>query len=181
MKHAVFEDILIKNPAKSALALEATDGGNVSDVTFRRIEIDGSGAPLFLLIENRKRTPSDDVPKIGSIDGVHYQDITARNSKLGSLFLGFSEAGVTYPLKNISFDNVHVAVSGGATTVPAAPPEPTTGYPEVDMFGPVPASGCYFRHVQGLAFSNSTVVTTTPDVRQKVQFVDVQRLTGGIN
>ncbi len=178
MKHAVFEDILIKNPAKSALALEATDGGNVSDVTFRRIEIDDSGAPFFLLIENRKRTQKNDVPKIGSIDGIHYQDITARNSKLGSLFLGFSEAGVTYPIKNVSFDNVHVTVAGGGTAIPGAPREPAAGYPEVDMFGPVPAWGYYFRHVQGLTFGNSTLTATTPDVRQNVLFVDVQDLTG---
>ncbi len=180
LKHAVFEDILIKNPAKSALALEATDGGDVSDVTFRRIEIDGSGAPFFLLIENRKRTPKGDIPKIGSIDGVHYQDIAARNQKLasGSLLLGFSQAGVTYPLENISFDDVHVVALGGGNAVPNAPPEPAIGYPEVDMFGSVPAWGYYFRHVQGLTFRNSTTTTATPDVRQKVQFVDVERLTG---
>jgi hypothetical protein len=180
MKHAVFEDILIKNPAKSALALEATDGGMVSDVTFRRIEIDGSGAPFFLLIENRKRTPKNDVPKVGSIDGVFYQDITARNSKLptGSLFLGFSEAGVTYPLQHVSFDNVHVTVPGGGTTVSAPPPEPTTGYPEVDMFGPVPAWGYFFRHVQGLTFTNSTLTATAPDARPKAQFIDVEGRIG---
>jgi len=180
LKHALFEDILIKNPAKSALALEATDGGDVTDVTFRRIEIDGSGNPFFLLIEDRKRTPSNDIPKIGSIDGVHYEDITAKNSRFpfGSLFLGFTEAGVTYPLRNLSFDNVHVSAPGGASTTPAAPPEPTTGYPETDMFGALPAWGYYFRHVQGLRFSHSSLTATAPDTREKAALIDVQNLTG---
>jgi len=180
LKHALFEDILIKNPAKSALALEATDGGDVTDVTFRRIEIDGSGNPFFLLIENRKRTPSDDVPKIGSINGVLYQDIIAKNSKFpfGSLFLGFAEAGVSYPIEHVSFDNVHVSAAGGGTTTPAAPPEPSTSYPETDMFGPLPAWGYYFRHVHGLSFRNSTLDARLPDVRPGSQFVDVQELTG---
>ena len=52
---------------------------------------------------------------------------------------------------------VHVTVAGGGTTIPGAPGEPAAGYPEVDMFGPLPAWGYYFRHVRGLTFGNSTL------------------------
>jgi hypothetical protein len=81
-------------------------------------------------------------------------------------------------LQNISFENVDFEFPGGSGTVPMAPAEPGNGYPECNMFGALAASAYYFRHVDGLSFTNCHTTLSAADARPQNAFVDVTRLSG---
>ena len=175
LKDSTFTDLLIKNVRMGGISLESADGADVENVVFRRIEIDGSGAPLFAVIENRGLTPTGSPKKIGTVDGVRYVDVRATNTTSGdgSTIVGLLQDGVRHPLRNVSFENVDVAFPGGEKSVPPAPNEPSDGYPEYDMFGTLPASAYYFRHVDGLSFTRCRTTVATTDARPFAAFVDV--------
>jgi hypothetical protein len=176
---STFTDVLVKNVEMGGISVESADGADVENITFQRIEIDGSGAPLFVLIENRGETPGDGSRKIGSIDGLRYIDVraTGTTSDDGSAVVGLSLDGVRHPLKNLSFENVDVEFPGGDKRVPAAPREPGAAYPEYDMFGALPSAAYYFRHVDGLSFTHC-YTTVGADARPATAFVDVTQVSG---
>ena len=111
---------------------------------------------------------------------MHFIDVLATStlSSIGSPMMGSVQNGVRYPLKNITFANVEVEVPGGGTTVPISPAEPTGGYPEFNMFGTLPASAYYFRHVDGLSFSNCRTTLQATDARAPAAFIDVTQMSG---
>jgi hypothetical protein len=177
LRDSTFTDVLIKNVGKGGISLESADGASIANVTFQRIEIDRAGAPLFAVIEDRGLTPEGvrSSKRIGAIDGVRYVDIRATNTTkaVGSAFVGLVLDGVRYPLRNLSFENVDLAYPGGEKDVPPAPAEPSDQYPEFDMFGALPASTYYFRHVDGLSFRKCTANLAAADARPLAAYVDV--------
>ncbi len=177
---STFTDILVKNVEMGGISVESADGANVENITFQRIEIDGSGAPLFVLIENRGETPSGGSRRIGTIDGLRYIDVRASGTRSadGSAVVGLSLNGVRHPLENLSFENVDVEFPGGYKKVPAAPREPGAAYPEYNMFGPLPSAAYYFRHVDGLSFTNCHTTVGAADARSATAFVDVTQVSG---
>jgi polygalacturonase len=177
---STFTDVLVKNVEMGGISVESADGADVANITFQRIEVDRSGAPLFVLIENRGETPIGSPRKIGTVDGLRYVDIRATRTRSsdGSALVGLTLDGVRHPLKNLSFENVSLDFPGGVAKVPRAPREPGAGYPEFNMFGALPAAGYYFRHVDGLTFANDQTSVAAPDARPAAAFVDVTRRSG---
>jgi hypothetical protein len=178
--NSTFTDVLVKNVAMGGISIESADGADVANITFQRIEIDRSGTPVFVVIEHRGYTPVGSPVKIGTVDGLHYVDIRATRTRSadGSAIVGLSLNGVRYPLKNLSFENVDVDFPGGDKTVPKPPREPGIGYPEFNMFGPLPAATYYFRHIDGLSFQNCRTTLVAPDARPATAFVDVTQTSG---
>jgi hypothetical protein len=54
------------------------------------------------------------------------------------------------------------------------PPEKESSYPDPGMFGPLPASGFFLRHIRNLEMSNVEIATETPDGRPAFWLNDVQ-------
>jgi hypothetical protein len=162
------------------ISVESADGADIVNITFQRIEIDRSGAPLFVVIENRGYTPIGSPPKIGTVDGLRYVDIRATRTRSGdgSGLVGLWLNGARHPLKNLSFENVDLDFPGGNKTLPRAPREPVLGYPEFNMFGALPAAAYYFRHVDGVSFKSCQTTVAALDVRPAAAFVDVTQASG---
>ena len=64
---------------------------------------------------------------------------------------------------------------GGADSEVASrqPPEKDNAYPEATMFGDLPATGLFVRHVANLEVSNLKVMTETADARPAFWLQDV--------
>ena len=109
-KNMLFEDITIKDVDKGGLSFEAVDGADIYNVTARRIKIEDAGTPIFIILGDRGRTPTGDPHKIGSVDTVKFEDITASNLKYatGCAISGSIINSVTYKINNLTFDNVDI-------------------------------------------------------------------------
>lgn len=178
-KNVTFEDIVIDQADKAAMAVEAVDGADVANITFQRITFHQVGSPIFILLGDRGTTPAGDVHKIGSIDGVTFKDVTGDNMKYdwSSPISGLAAGGAVYKLKHLAFVNVHITNKGGLGSVPADPPEYAGQYPDPNLWGNMPAFGYFIRHADGVAFTGCVTGVAPADARKWLEQRDVANLT----
>ena len=135
MRHIVFEDITIGNVQAAAMAVESVDGGEVSDVTFRRITLADVGTPVFMLLGARGQSA------VGAIHDIHFE--TIRGDRLrypwGALLTGAPpDATGRHDLQAITFKDVAITWKGAADA--SGPHVFGSGIGETDRF-PVYAGG----------------------------------------
>ncbi|WP_431216888.1 glycoside hydrolase family 28 protein [Puia sp. P3] len=157
---------------RSAIALEAVDGGFVENV-----EVDGltginMGHAIFLRIGERVKG------KKGKMENIRIRnvniEIAASKPDAGYEYEGPIEdmprnispiviAGMPdAPITRVSFENVDVQYPGGGNAMFAKRgldsldkvPERPEAYPDFSMFTELPAWGAYIRHAQDVEFSN---------------------------
>ena len=174
-----FDTIDIAHADKAAMAVESVDGSAISNITFQNIKIHDVGTPFFALIGDRGVRPAYSPRRIGSIDGVHFQNITGDGARheWGSVLSGLSQGGKLHPVSNVTFENVTVSLLGGVGTMPADPAEYAGQYPDPNLWNDVPAAGVYLRHASNVTFTNTTFTLTKPDARPLVDTSDVTALT----
>ena len=169
-----FLNIAISNcvfESSRGLALEAVDGARCEDITFTGIAMRNiAQAPLFLRLGKRMRGPAG-VP-VGTVRRIVLSDISCSGaSMLPSILSGVPG----YPIEDVRIDNVFLQQVGGGTPQLAArvPPENENAYPEPTMFGELPATGLFCRHVRNLQVSNVEIQTVAPDARPAFWLADV--------
>jgi Glycosyl hydrolases family 28 len=185
-KNITVQDDIVKDVQYAAMAVESRQGADVEAMTFQRVQFSNTGAAFFVYLAQQNDTaPTGDVPKLGSIDNVAFTDIAGATATWpntphqGSLVTGQIYNAVTYPITNLAFTRVAVQYDANLATVPAAPPEATPDeYPEVNMFGDLPAWAYYLRHVQGVTFDGCTTTAAATDARQELVTDDVGGLVG---
>jgi polygalacturonase len=160
-RDVVFEDNIVENCDKAALAVESVDGAAITSVTFRGIKISNAGTALFVLLGQRGGS------KVGSIDGVTFENISA------DAISGTTLDGKTYAVHDIVFKDVHLTYKGKQQTVPADPPEYEGQYPDPNLWNALPAAGLFLRHVQGLSLRDATIDVHGSDARSAIVERDV--------
>jgi hypothetical protein len=146
MRDIVFEDIRIENAQAAAMAVESVDGGEVSNVTFRRITATDVGTPFFVLLGARGKAG------VGAVHDIRFEAIRASNLRYpwGALLSGApADAAGRHDLRAIGFDDVdvtwrgagdatgpHVFGSGAADT--ARFPVYAGGYPDAKFIFATP-------------------------------------------
>jgi polygalacturonase len=186
-----FRNITISNCVfdhSRGLAIETVDGGNIEDVVITNITMrDVTTAPIFVRLGKRLRAPAGAVP--GSIRRVQISDIVVSDaeSRFGSIIAGLPD----HPIEDLRLKNITIQYRGGGTSEQAKldPLEKESSYPEPSMFGEIPASGFFIRHVRRLDLENIKIQFIKEDLRpafvindaRSVEFRNVKlRTTNGI-
>lgn len=189
------ERLEVYDTYRSAIALEAVDGGLVEDVTVSHVRARNTGNALFLRIGQRN---GDKAP--GTLRNVVLSDIDVE-VPAGKPDVGYPHEGP--PLKvaanvipssivglpgraveNVVLRDVTIRYAGGGrrgvAEVPLAAlggvPEKRVNYPEFSMFGELPAWGLYLRDVRGLRLENVTLRQGADDYRPALVADRVQGL-----
>jgi polygalacturonase len=170
-----FKNITISNcvfESCRGFALESVDGALLEDVTFTGITMrDIRNAPLFLRLGSRMRGPKG-VP-VGTLKRVLMSNITSYGAvaELPSIISGVPG----HMIEDVKIDNVYFHQIGGGNKEMASlqPEEKADEYPEPRMFGTLPASGFFIRHVKNLEFGNVEIATEKPDSRPAFWLNDV--------
>ncbi len=171
-----FKNITISNCVFDhcrGLAIESVDGGIVEDVTVSNIAMREIGnAPIFIRLGDRRRGPPEKTP-VAQIRRVNISDITVSGAepRIPCLISGIPG----HPIEDLRISNVRIAYVGGGTAEWAAlaPQEAENAYPEPTMFGTLPASAFYIRHVRGLEMHHVDVTFDKPDARPAFVLNDV--------
>ena len=172
-----FENIVVENCAiwnALGIPLLTVDGGALKNVVLRDIVMENiQDAPLFLRLGERLRAFSD--------AAVHdFRDVTVENLKCSGFGMPIMIAGIPgHRIANVALKNIELvarsaqtAAEGGgwmAVGAPTAgsadlvPPEAARSYPEAGMFGSLPATLVFARHVAGLAIDGLRLCTVTSD------------------
>jgi hypothetical protein len=78
-------------------------------------------------------------------------------------------------VEDVTLSDVSLTMKGGGQAAAAtAVPEAEHDYPHAPMFGALPASGLYVRHVRGLTLRNVRLLTEAPDARPPLVTEDVE-------
>jgi polygalacturonase len=161
-----FRNITVSNcvfDGCNGLALESEDGAVCEDITITNLSMRGlATSPFFIRLGTRMRGPKD--AKVGYIRRLLISNI----SSSGAAQLPAILSGVPgYPIEDVKISDVYLhQVGGGAAELAALdPPENETKYPDPPMFGPLPATGFFLRHIRNLEMSNIEIVTESPDAR----------------
>jgi polygalacturonase len=168
-----FKNIAISNCVfdySRGLALETVDGGNLEDVTISNLTMrDIVNAPIFLRLGRRMRGPEG--TEAGHLRRVSISDVRVVGAREPSIIAGIPG----HPIEGVILSNIRVESLGGAKSAQAevVPKEDERGYPEPGSLGPMPASGFYVRHVNGIEFHDVGLRTTTQDGRPPFVLDDV--------
>ncbi len=169
-----FRNIAITNcifDESRGLAFQTVDGGMVEDITVSNVTMRGTvNGPLFLRLGKRMRGPAG--RPIGTMKRILIQNVTSSNATpLPSVIAGLAEQ----PIEDLTISGLYLHHVGGAPAAMAAltPAENELGYPEATMFGDLPATGLFVRHVRNVELRNIEVAVARPDPRPAVRLEDV--------
>ena len=83
---------------------------------------------------------------------------------------------VDHPIEDVKISDVYLHQQGGAGAAIAAlqPPIKEDAYPDPGIYGDLPATGFYLRHVRNLEVSNVEVATEAADARAAFCLQDVE-------
>ena len=169
-----FKNVTISNcvfESCQGFALETEDGAIVEDITFTGITMrDIRSAPLFLRLGTRLRGPE------GTKPGLMRRVIISNITSLGASQLPSIISGVPgQVIEDVKLTDVFLQQAGGGSADMAAPmpPENEAKYPDPQMFGALPATGLFARHIRNLEVSNVEITTQTPDARPAFWLHDV--------
>ncbi|MCK4747228.1 MAG: glycoside hydrolase, partial [Bacteroidales bacterium] len=150
----------------SGISLEVVDGGVMDGVIISDVLIDGPEVPLFIRLGNRARSYMEGLekPPTGVLQNIRIENIVIRNSgKTGCSVTGIEG----FPARNISLHQITMHLPGGMTETGDdwEVPELEEHYPESTMFGVLPASVFYMRHLENIDLSGISVSFQEPDAR----------------
>ena len=148
MRDILFEDIGIQDAQAAAMAIESVDGGEVSNLTFRRITVSDVGTPVFMLLGARGKA------SVGAIHDVRFETIRGDGLRYpwGALLSGAPpDAAGRHDLQAITFRDVAIAYRGVGTasgphvfasgaTEAARFPFYAGGYPDAKFIFATPAA-----------------------------------------
>jgi polygalacturonase len=166
-----FKNIAISNcvfDGSKGFAVESSDGAIIEGITFSGITMrDCTNTPIFLRLGDRTRGPAG-VP-VGTMKGIIISDVVSYNSdaRLGG---GGIISGIpNHPIRDVKIHDVYLQHRGGGTKQMAAlHPTEAMGddpYPDPDMFGDIPASGFFLRHIDNIELTNVEISFSEPDAR----------------
>jgi polygalacturonase len=156
-------------------ALESVDGALLEDFTITNTTMrDLVSGPIFMRLGARLRGPKEST-KTGTLKRVLISNLTCYNApqKVSSILSGIPG----YAIEDVKLSNIYVETAGGETAEAAQiqPPELEDKYPEPSMFGAMPASGFFLRHVKNIEMSHVEIANTTPDARPAFYLTGVER------
>ena len=177
---------------RSAIALQAVDGGFVENITVDSLQVYNTGNVIFLRVGERwgektarmnNITISNivaEVPATKPDAGYLYEgpvEDLPRNVSPGIIIAGLPNKKIT----GVTISNVVITHAGGGNPLYArvpvdaldSIPELPANYPEFSMFKELPAWGVYIRHAKDVKFSNITLQSGKKDFRHPVVLDDV--------
>ena len=176
IRNVLVKDVLIYRserqyrPLTAGISISMVDGSVLENVRVCNVTIRDAATPFFLRLGNRGR--GQKVPVPGRARNISLTNISAAGGTLASSITGLPG----HPIENVTLRNIRISMGGGGKLANIDVPELPGDYPHAPMFGPLPATGLYARHVDGLSLDRVRLRTDRPDPRPATVFDDV-RLT----
>ena len=185
-------NIKVFDTYRSAIALEAVDGGFIEQVSVDSLRAINTGNAFFLRIGERQTGKKGrlenvqlsniyvEVPAGKPDSGYEYEgpiEDMPRNVSPASI-VGMPDAIIS----NITLKNIEIKHPGGGNVMFAevsldnldkVPENPAT-YPEFSKFKELPAWGLYVRHAKGITISNFKLTAQKKDYRPAIVLDDVR-------
>lgn len=165
----------------AGISIEMVDGGEVNGISISNISINGTMCPLYIRLGNRGRKISKDAPKppVGIMRNISISNIVAYNTgNFSSSITGIPG----YYVENVSLNNIQLHNIGGVKEGDYLASfkdvkEDEKGYPQPTVWGNLPSSGLFLRHVKNLQISNITIGSDSIDSRTPIMGEDLNGIS----
>ena len=168
----VSSDPDIASRMAGGIAIEMVDGGWIDGIVISGIQIEDARAPIFIRRGNRSNLFGT---KEARLRGVVIDGVQARGAILTSSITGI--AGMEVEDVRLSNIRIETVMPGSKDWIRASVPEVPAAYPQSRMFGWMPASGLYCRHVRGLSLRDVSFSAPANEFRSTMIFDEVRNLT----
>jgi polygalacturonase len=165
------DDVPLPSRVIAGIQLSAVDGGWVDGVVITGIQMQRVRAPICL---RRGTRHTQNVAPQNGMRGIVINGLHATDAILTSSITG---------LPGLQVEDVRLSDIRIATIMPGKPewvahpvPEVPNDYPQSRMFGWLPASGLYVRHVNGFSMHNVSFSAPQEEWRPTFLFDDVESL-----
>lgn len=179
---------------RSAIALEAVDGGYIEDIEIDGLKSMNTGNLIFLRTGERVKGKQSrlqrvkisnvtaDIPATKPDAGYEYEgpvEDMPRNISPAIMVVGLPDAIIS----DITFNNINFKHAGGGkaqfANVPLDKldqiPELPAQYPDFSMFKELPSWAIFAKHAKGLKFDNLTMTCERADFRVPIVLDDVKQ------
>jgi polygalacturonase len=165
------DDVDLPSRLNAGISLEMVDGGWVDGVVITGIQMRRVRSPLNIRLGNRARPHSY---KQAGMRGILIDGIHASDAILTSSITGIPSA----PLEDVHLANIHIdtVYPGKREWVQQPIPEVEAAYPQSRMFGWLPSSGFYFRHIKSLTLKNISFTAPADEWRPTILCDSVDRV-----
>jgi polygalacturonase len=161
---------LVSAQEGGGVAIESVDGACVTDVRVRDVVVDECDVPIFIRLGARGR--GQDVPRAGGVRNVTISRLSAGGAKDACTISGIPG----HRVEDVTLAEIRLGTAPRGAPPREPPPERVADYPQAGMFGPLPASGVYARHVDKLRLQGVDVVVMNGDERPHLVTDDVADL-----
>ena len=194
IRNVVVRNIKVYDTYRSAIAIEAVQGGVLENILVENIIAKNTGNAIFMRIGRIRNVKNPGVLRNVTIRDVKvtvpfinpdYQ-YTIRGPELPYFHNVFPSSITGIPghrIEDVTLENIKIIYPGrGMQAYASMPlnriaeiPELVTSYPEFSMFGELPAWGFYVRHADGITMKNVKIKIRKPDYRPAMVFDDVNK------
>ncbi|KAA6299780.1 MAG: Exo-poly-alpha-D-galacturonosidase [Candidatus Ordinivivax streblomastigis] len=165
----------------TGISLEIVDGGIMESISINNVVIEGTQCPLFIRLGNRarKHTALAPEPPLGKMRNINISNITAYHTG------NFSNSITAIPgsyIENVTLNNIQLFNTGGLKTgeyiaLADGVKEDEKGYPQPTVWGNLPSSVWFIRHVKNLIMNNLIFGSETIDPRIPIIAIDVKNIS----
>lgn len=177
---------VIRDTRLNGIKIQESFGARIGDLVFSNIVMERVVGPISLRLAgwrmpNTEGVFDDTHWESGKLENVLFENIRARTAPvdwLNKQAISITGAGKARP-RGITFSNVDITFMGGGTAEDGARrgvPDLTHNYPEIGIFGILPAYGLYIHHADEIVLNNVRFRVESEDRRPAIVCDDVQDL-----
>lgn len=159
--------------ASSGISIETVDGSLIDGVVISNITMEEVRCPIFIRLANRGGGVQKVKPtQPGKLRNVLINNVNVRNAWFASSITAIPGSYV----ENVSLSNINVTTQKmhNAELVNMEVPEKVDAYPDASMWGNLPATAFYLRHVEDISFNMIRCEVDGEDNRPAMIFDDAE-------
>lgn len=175
----------IRNTRLNGIKIQESMGATMRNITFSNITMDNVRGPISIRLAGWKLKPNDQAPfeindskwESGKLQNILFNNIVGTSPK-DNIAMSITGTTKTRP-QQLTFSNIDLTYTGGGTAEQGARrdiPDMDRDYPEMYIFGELPAYALYMHHVSGVILNNVTFRLESDDLRPALVCDDVDDL-----
>ncbi len=185
IENVTISNCVIRNTRLNGIKIQEAMGGVMRNITFSNIVMDNVRGPISIRVAGWKLNSNEPAPfeinddnwENGKLQNILFDNIQATTPK-DNICISITGTTKTRPEK-ITFSNIDFTFTGGGTAEQGARrevPDLDRHYPEMYIFGELPAYAFYMHHASGIVMNNVQLRLEADDLRPAIVCDDVDDL-----
>ena len=182
IENVTVSNCVIRNTMLNGIKIQESMGGTIRNLSFSNIVMDNVRGPISIRVAGWKLEENASAPfeindndwENGKLQNILFDTIRATTPK-DNICISITGTTKTRPEK-LTFNNIDFSFMGGGTAAQGARrnvPDLDRDYPEMYIFGDLPAYALYIHHATGIVLNNVQFRLEADDLRPAIVCDDV--------